>query len=773
MSLFKKLSFSMFLILIVLFSVSAIQAGNVNATEVDAINDMSLEIEDNVQSADLIIGDDALADNNKNQTQISSPTDKIYYKGQYSVSLKDSYTNAPLANKNIDFTINDIKYANTTNNDGVALINLNLNSGTYTAVAAFMGDDDYASSNLTGQIKILSTIKASDVTKYYKGSKKYTSTFFDSNGNALKNTKVSVIVNGKAYSKKTNDKGVVSMAVNLNPGTYNVVSTNPITGYKLTTSFKILSTISASNLKKVRGDNRKFSVKFFKSNGKALANRLITVKINGKAYVHKTNSKGKVKLSFNSFKKGKYTVVSYNKDGLSKTNSVRIYNIANTKLTVNPSNTHTFLPNDAKNVKIKLKTSLGGNSNVGKTIKIKINKKTYSRTTDSKGIANFILPVNEGIYTVEYEYAGDKFFKPSKAKNSLTVLKTNDTTLKVKGLRSFGYGAGSTFNVVFAAGNVALAKKTVIFSVGDKNYTKTTNNKGIASLAINFDVGNYTINYNAPGDFQVNGTSGSSNIDVFKRDSTKLIWKSGTSYKDASQSFKVLLVDSKGKPISGAKITLSIEEVTYAGKTDSNGYAIIKTDIIVGKYDVAVKFMGTNDYLLASISKSINVKVSKLGSGLNVRDGGHYSNKYLQSSSHCQVNNAKIKALVKSLTGRLTSDINKAKAIFNYVRDNIVYDYYYDSKHGAVGTLNLKRGNCVDQAHLLIAMYRAAGLKARYVHGSCFFGVHWYGHVWTQVLVGKTWIVGDPISYDNDLGKIRNWNWNTYVLKGRYLSLPF
>lgn len=76
-----------------------------------------------------------------------------------------------------------------------------------------------------------------------------------------------------------------------------------------------------------------------------------------------------------------------------------------------------------------------------------------------------------------------------------------------------------------------------------------------------------------------------------------------------------------------------------------------------------------------------------------------------------------------SLTKGLTNDIDKAKVIFEYVQLNIVYDYYYDTEKGAVKTLEDKKGNGADQAHLLVALYRAAGLKARYVHGYCTMNI--------------------------------------------------
>ena len=70
-------------------------------------------------------------------------------------------------------------------------------------------------------------------------------------------------------------------------------------------------------------------------------------------------------------------------------------------------------------------------------------------------------------------------------------------------------------------------------------------------------------------------------------------------------------------------------------------------------------------------------------------------------------------------------------------------------------------------------MYRTAGLQARYVHGKCVFSDGTFGHVWTQVLIGKTWVVGDPINSGNELGKITNWNNNNVRINGKYSSLPF
>jgi transglutaminase-like putative cysteine protease len=75
---------------------------------------------------------------------------------------------------------------------------------------------------------------------------------------------------------------------------------------------------------------------------------------------------------------------------------------------------------------------------------------------------------------------------------------------------------------------------------------------------------------------------------------------------------------------------------------------------------------------------------------------------------------------------------------------------------------------------LLIALERAVGIPARYVHGYCRFSSgSWYGHVWANVYIDGQWIVADATSSNNQLGVINNWNTGSYTLYNYYTSLPF
>ena len=778
---------------------------------------------------------------------------------------------------------------------------------------------------LSSTIDVSKTITSKDVTKYYKGSAKYTATFLYKNGTALANTNVKITLNGVSYTKVTNSNGVASLNLNLKPGTYKVVATNPDSGYTLTNTVKILSTIVSSDMSKVYNDDKKFTATFLKNNGKALANKYVKFKINGKTYSVKTNSKGEASLSLTSLSKGTYKIISYNRDGLTRTNTVKV--VKSSKTSIKAYN-YIFLTSDNKKIKVKLLDQYNYPVK-DKKITLTVGGKKLTGVTTSYGNVRFKLPsLKAGAYTIKFKFSKSGYYKGSSLTKKLTIITTKKPTYTVKSTTTFGYGAGTSFNVALTAGGVPLYNKQVKLTVDGKSYTKTTNGKGIVSLPINLKIGTYTMKYSNKASSKVNAKSGSTQISVVKRTSPSLSWKSDTTFYQGTQSCKLLLVDSSKKVISGATVKLTVNSKTYTAKTDSKGYATIKVSFNPGTYTASYSFNGNNLNLPTSGSTKLTAKkidsisiknviagaktvksyyasngklpstvtaggikftmpqflyvmsetISALGSsktgnvailtsvkapaspsgdkiystelykkdyitvaknlvtyikknkqapnyansavgkiiyselgdafsriiafygnnnnqlpnycvitynpggtpssqggtGLNQKNTVKDTSIYLKATSNCQVGNSNIKSLVKSLTSDSATKLAKAKAIFNYVRDSISYSFYYDTNYGAVGTYNAKTGNCVDQSHLLVAMYRTAGLPARYVHGTCVFSSgSTYGHVWAQVLVDNYWYVVDPTSSRNSFGTVVNWNTNSFSLHGTYASLPF
>ena len=159
---------------------------------------------------------------------------------------------------------------------------------------------------------------------------------------------------------------------------------------------------------------------------------------------------------------------------------------------------------------------------------------------------------------------------------------------------------------------------------------------------------------------------------------------------------------------------------------------------------------------------TLNVKVSAKNSTKTTKKANETSSDKKTSTTTAKKNNSK-------------QNYQKGKKLFAWVRDNIQYKKYSNTRRGALKTLQSKKGNCVDQAHLLIALSRAAGIPARYVNGgNCKFTTGYVGgHVWTQLYINKKWVVADTTSSRNSLGKIRNWNTKSYKLYGKYSSISF
>ncbi|MBU4534278.1 MAG: transglutaminase family protein [Euryarchaeota archaeon] len=158
----------------------------------------------------------------------------------------------------------------------------------------------------------------------------------------------------------------------------------------------------------------------------------------------------------------------------------------------------------------------------------------------------------------------------------------------------------------------------------------------------------------------------------------------------------------------------------------------------------------------------------------NTTNPANTTSVFLKATKNCQVNDPTIIALANQLTQGVNSTWGKAEAIFNWVRNNLTYSFYYNTKYGAVNTLKNKSGNCVDHTHLLIVLTRAAGIESRYAHGNCQFkSGSVYGHVWAELLIDGKWVKADASSSSNNLGVINNWNTANVVMKGVYSELSF
>lgn len=118
-----------------------------------------------------------------------------------------------------------------------------------------------------------------------------------------------------------------------------------------------------------------------------------------------------------------------------------------------------------------------------------------------------------------------------------------------------------------------------------------------------------------------------------------------------------------------------------------------------------------------------------------------------------------------------------ARAVYNWVQENVDYEYpaYYESKHFATQTAKLKKGNCCDQARLVIALCRAAGIP-RYAtefdqsDSVQLMGGRITGHVWPVIITesGER-IICDTTCNSNSFGT-PSWKNFGYVKESNILT---
>ena len=732
--------------------------------------------------------------------------------------------NARLANTNVKFTVVGKTYTVKTDSQGVGKLAINLNPGKYTIKLYNPYSKETTSNTITVNKDSSKITGAKNTYILTKTKYPYSITLKSGQGDAIKDAKIYFRYNSKQVTATTDANGKATITIPaLSKGTYTLSyqyngnkKYNPLSGSKKLYVQDSTTTLKSSTLKMQYNDGSKFSVRATDSKGKALTNKNIKFTLNGKTTTATTNSNGVAELAVGDLKPNTYTVMfSYSSEGLSDYN-VQTNSIVISKQTVSLTAEDLVMKyNDGSSFKVNVKNKTGANlKNIN--VVLTLNGKTSTVTTDANGDAKLAISENIGYYTVTAEIVNHALYTSSKLTKHILV---NGTKFVASDL-TIPTNTNSEFSVKLIDGQGNPVKnKNVKFTFNSKTQTVKTGTDGIAKLAITgLAKGTYEITYTdgtATGSSKINSIdkvtlkeviTASQNVKKYIESNNELpatVTIGGTTYSTAvylylaSQAIINLKSNSKAditvKQVSNptspkeavnlgnlydylsvAKSVVSTANSkgimpdsvsSNLGAIGYNGlvYATARVVAFYDDYSIMPNYVTIKTYGSSSSTSSLNTKNT-------ITD----LKPYLAASTNCQVGNSQIKSVVDSLISGLTSDTAKAKAIYNYVRDKVSYSFYYNTKYGAVGTLNSKTGNCVDQAHLLIAMYRTAGLAARYVHGTCVFSSgSTYGHVWAQVLIGDTWTVADPTSTRNSFGNVVNWNNYNYQLKGYYPSIAF
>ena len=171
-------------------------------------------------------------------------------------------------------------------------------------------------------------------------------------------------------------------------------------------------------------------------------------------------------------------------------------------------------------------------------------------------------------------------------------------------------------------------------------------------------------------------------------------------------------------------------------------------------YQKVVRLTGRKYRIIVSRPKLKYVSTTRLPH----RDPLGKLTSFLKPSPNLQSNAPLIRRLSRKALRGTTSSKTAAMRLTRFVHDHITAKGYSMPAATALDVARLKQGDCTEHAYLLAAMGRTVGLPSRVASGLVFarkFGKYqrvFVYHMWTEFLIGKTWIPFDATRPDAGVG---------------------
>ena len=380
--------------------------------------------------------------------------------------------------------------------NGTAKVNIpGLGVGDYNITTTYSGDAKYVSMTKKGNITVIPNMDVNlyvdDVVMIYHDGTRLVAKLTDYQGRPIVNDIIYFTINGKTYTKTTDDNGTASMGLNLDSKVYTAtVSYNESEVYSKISknvTVTINPTVISEDLVKMYQNDTRFYVKFTDSTGKALANTTVKFNIHGVFYTKKTDKDGVADLGI-MLRPGEYILTAYNP----VTGEEKGFNITVKSLIVQSDLTKYYLNASKFQATIYDKN---GSLAVGKNVTFNINGVFYTKTTDSNGVVSLAINLRPEEYIITTMYNG------LAVGNNIVVL----PTLVTRDL-NMTYGDGSNFTAQTLDGQgKPLANQNVTFNINGVFYNKVTDDNGVASLTIRLMSGKYIIT-SYWNDFQTGNT---------------------------------------------------------------------------------------------------------------------------------------------------------------------------------------------------------------------------------------------------------------------------
>ena len=250
---------------------------------------------------------------------ISALDNITYVKGEenkYLISVCDVY-GAPLVNQNVRVYVDDNEYLLKTDENGIATLYLGYLYGGSHVISIENLVTGQKLNTTVNSILPNSTASASNVNTVYNGGKYIVFTLKNTKDVTLSGRDVSVNLNGKIISGKTDYNGQFKVSTDaLAPKKYTATFTflgdkdfNPTTATAsvVVTKATPKMTAKAATLK-VKTKTKKYTITLKDNKNKVMKKVKVTLKVKGKTYKATTNNAGKATFKItNLTKKGKFT----------------------------------------------------------------------------------------------------------------------------------------------------------------------------------------------------------------------------------------------------------------------------------------------------------------------------------------------------------------------------------------------------------------------------------------------------------------------------------
>ena len=515
----------------------------------------------------------------------------------------------PLVNQKVAFKIGFTEYEATTDTNGFAVLNEQLDVGKYEVTAINKVTGEKATRNLTIVERI---VENNDVIRIYGEESYYTIHVVGDDGNFVgENEVVNININNIDYQIRTNNNGYASFRIDKNIGSYDILA--EYKGYEVYNEVYVLQRVNY--IKNLNVTNINYKQNEVVTLNLSTFDNLAYVEFgvvgdNGYKGVFDQSAGKSITLPITNLGAGKYTVTAkyydlntYKFSSMAKT---FIINKINPKIIVvvedaNVGETATItvnIPDVEGNVEIKVGNALRFNEYL-------VKNGVIIKEIDS-------LPA--GTYNIDVTYVGDNNYNRFTQSTTLTIIQP-------KLLTSF-YGSDITINQGTATdlvvklkdelGNILIGKGVNIFFNG-LNSILTTDNNGEVKLPIknNLAPNTYIATITFVGDDNYVGSTVSIKVIVNKipLPKTTLVLKKVTVKRFAKKLALQATLMEGNSPLSGKIITFKFNGVKYKAKTNAKGIAklTIKSNVLK-KLKVGKKVKYQASYGKLVVKKSAKVK---------------------------------------------------------------------------------------------------------------------------------------------------------------------